>query len=275
LRLSETHRTLLVETDSTGGLAAMFSAADLSPQPAVLHGRRLFGVRIRARALVEEYFQSLLRVPALARRLLSSSTFNAVTAAAPGVTEFLILQKLLEWLEPGWSGRTRFQAIVVDGPATGHALKLLSAPRTLASLVPGGPIGQVSRQALKLLADHRATQVVLVALPEELAVTETLEAHDQLVNDLALHVPRPVINRVFRRRFSARDLATIDATTNGTDPLAVAARFEIARRRDAERHIARLRRGLQQQPLSLPMIFTEDLDIENLRQLGRTLARLL
>lgn len=266
-------RTLIVETDASGRLAALFGGAALGPEPVALQPR-LFAARVHARTLLEDYFRSLLRLPFLSRRLLSSRTFNALTAAAPGVAEFLVLDKLLHWLEPGWRPRRRFDTVVVDGPATGHARALLAAPRTIAALVPAGPIGTVARRARALLADRHRARVVLVTLPEELAITETLEAHATLVNELALHVTRPVLNRVFPRRFSRDEIDTLSAG-DSDDPLTRAALFEASQRRETERHLARLRRGIPDPPLAIPMVFDERLAAPQLAALGTRLAALL
>jgi len=266
-------KTLLVETDSTGRLGAIFDVVNLGSEPAELE-RRLWAVRLQPRVLLEEYFRSFLRIPLLSRGLLSSRSFNALTAAAPGISEFLLLQKLLHWLEPGWRVRRAFDVIIVDGPASGHALKLLGTPRTIASLVPGGPIGGVARRALALLADHRRSSVVVVALPEELAVTEALETYEVLANDLALHVTRPVLNRTFPRRFAAHDIDEL-ASDRGDDPVLHAARFQVGRRRETERHLARLRRALSQTPVALPMLFGEELTLSELPRLGSALAAVL
>jgi len=269
----EGQRVLVVETDQGGQLGELLGGAEPSadPQPVA---PRIDAARLLPRPLVEEYFRGLLRVPFLANRLLSSRSFNALTAAAPGVAEFLLLQKILEWTDPGWRRRGRYDLVIVDGPATGHALKLLAAPRTIASLVPAGPIGAVARGALALLADHRRAHVLVVTLPEELAVTETLEAYDVLENDLAVDVLRPVINRVYPRRFSPRELRQLAADAGEGHPLLQAAQFQMARRRDSERHIQRLRRHLPRPPLSLPMVF-DDTPGTALPRLGASLASLL
>ena len=49
-----------------------------------------------------------------------------------------------------------------------------------------------------------ARRCVLVSLPEEMAVRETIETQHALAGDLAVHVARPVINRVFPRHFTRR-----------------------------------------------------------------------
>jgi len=265
-------RTLIVETANDGRLAQLFGARPLGAEPQRL-ASRVAGVRVEPRKLVEAYFTRLLRVPLLARRLLASTSFNALTAAAPGVTEFLILERLLGWVAPsGLLARQSYDLVIVDGPATGHALALLRTPRNLASMVPGGPIGTTARRLLALLGDAQRTRVVLVTIPEELAINETLEAHALLVGDIAVRVERPVLNRVYPRRFSRRDAEELTALGHDDGLLATAARFQIAARREAERHAGRLRRALGTTPVVLPQIFTVALSAPQLDAAARRLC---
>ena len=269
-------RTLVIETAGDGSLAQLFGHRKLSTAPQRLQAG-IDAVRVDARELVEEYFSRLLRFRWLADRLLSSTTFNALTAAAPGVTEFLLLEKMLGWIEPGFTGRRRgYDVIIVDGPATGHAVKLLATPRRIAAMVPGGPLGKTARRLLALLGDHQRTQVLLVSLPEEMAVRETIETQHAIAVDLALHVTRPVINRVFPRHFSAADAERIEHDTNLPEgPVRAAARFTIACRREAERHIAQIRRALGMSPVLLRQLFTAEVHADHLRPFGRTLGRVV
>ena len=269
-------RTLVIETAGDGSLAQLFGHRKLSTAPQRLQPG-IDAVRVDARKLVEEYFSQLLRFRWLADRLLSSTTFNALTAAAPGVTEFLLLEKMLDWIEPRFTGRRRaYDMIIVDGPATGHAVKLLGTPRRIAAMVPGGPLGKTARRLLALLGDHQRTQVLLVSLPEEMAIRETIEAQHALAVDLALHVTRPVINRVFPRHFSAADADRIEHDVSLPEgPVRAAARFAIACRREAERNIAHMRRGLGISPVLLRQLFTAQVHADHLRPFGRTLGRVV
>jgi len=268
-------RALIIGTANDGSLAQIFGHRKLGATPERLQPN-LDAVRVDARQLVEEYFARVLRFQWLSDILLSSSTFNALTAAAPGITEFLLLEKILGWVDPGLGGRRRgYDVVIVDGPATGHALKLLSTPRRLATMVPGGPLGKTARRLLALLADHQRTQVILVSLPEEMAVRETIETQQALANDLVVRVARPVINRVFPRHFTATEAEQIiqDGHDTPAEPILAAARFAIAGRREAERHTAQLRRALGLSPLLLRQLFTVSVRASDLLPFGRTLGR--
>src|SRR5262245_59904571 len=266
-------RVLIVELGSDRGLANLFGQKSIGLEPTPL-AARLSAVRVEPRALVESYFTRLLRLSFLARRLFASATFNAITAAAPGVAEFLVLEHLLQWLEGGMLPRSPFDLVIVDGPASGHALRLLRTPRTIATMIAGGPIGSGARQLLGLLADHDRTQVLLVTIADEMAVNETVEAHTALVDDLAMRVTRPVLNRVFPRRFSRDDQTEIAALVrrHADHPLLQAARVQIATRHDAERHLGRLRRAFGMLPISIRQVCGERIERTDLDRIGRIVA---
>jgi len=257
------HRSLIIETASDGSLGRLFGRSKLGPAPSRLQAD-LDAVHVDARDLVEQYFARLLRFRWLSDRLLSSNTFNALTAAAPGVTEFLLLERVLQWIEPGFTGRhQRYEVVIVDAPATGHVIKLLGTPQRLAAMVTAGPLGTAARRLLQLLEDPHRTHVVLVSLPEDMVVRETIEAYRTLTGDLGLHVCRPVLNRVFPSRFTAEDGQRIAASPD-TGPIVEAARFALAARREAERASAQLRRALAEPPVELPQLFGDELGVADL-----------
>jgi len=272
---AEGRRVLLVELAADRSIGLLFGRRHLNAEPTPL-APRLTGVRVEPRALLEAYFNRLLRLPFLTRRLFASVTFNAVTTAAPGVSEFLILDNLLQWVDSRTFTRRRsYDLVILDGPATGHAHRLLRTPRQLATMVPGGPIGSSARRLLALLADHERTQIVLVAIPDEMAINETLEAHAMLTDDLAMHVARPVLNRIVPRRFNASEAEAVRALSaaHPHDPVLRAARLSIAGRQNVERHQARLRRGFGITPIGIRQITADAPARSDLEHIGAVLWR--
>lgn len=266
-------RVLAVDMAGDQRLAAQLGASALTTEPARIAGS-LDGVRVDSRALVESYFRRLLRVPFLSRRLFASGTFQAVTAAAPGVSEFVVLEHLAHWTALGRFGRrAAYDTVIVDGPASGHALRLVRTPRQLAALVPRGPLSGTVGELDRLLADGDHTAILLVALPEELAVNETLETRAALA-ELGIRLLRPVLNRVWPRRFTAADAAAIAALRQRRDePLLAAAGLQLAARHEAEQHLGRLRRAFGMAPVPLREACRGGVDRRVLGEMGRALQR--
>jgi anion-transporting ArsA/GET3 family ATPase len=269
-------RALLVELAADRGLARLFATAPLGGTPRRV-AKNLDAVRLEPRPLLEAYFTRLLRLPFLSRRLFSSITFNAVTTAAPGVSEFLILESLLGWLEPGRLRRRAYDTVVLDGPATGHALALLRSPAKLLRMVTRGPLGNTSRRLVELFADHERAAVVLVAIADDMAINEVTEAHRAVDGELAMRVAPPVLNLAADRRFSSEDARAVDrlSAEHADDPVLAAARLQIAARRETERHLGRLRAAFGTAPVSLPLISDEAPQSAHLDDLGARLERVL
>ncbi len=203
-----------------------------------------------------DFVQSVLRLRIFARRLLESTSFQVLAAAAPGLAEFLVLHKINGWLEARRLTRPLYDVVIVDAPASGHSLPLLDAPRTLGALARIGPVAETLGALDSRLHDPAQTLVVVVTTPEELAVRETIELHAQLVG-LGLTVAPPIVNAMPGRRFSAADeqrLAAPDVAGVG-HPYLDAARFQIERRENARAQLAVLRDALGAGLVRLPFLY--------------------
>jgi anion-transporting ArsA/GET3 family ATPase len=122
----------------------------------------------------------------------------------------VLLGKILYHLQEKLpDGSDRYQTVVLDAPATGHAITFLNVPQVLLRTVPPGPM---SREALKmrdLLVDPQVTAAVLVAMPEELPVNEALELHAALRDQVHIRTHAAVLNAAFTERFSQTDLEAL------------------------------------------------------------------
>lgn len=245
-------RVLAVEVGA-GRLGALLGLDALGGEPASV-APGLNAARVEAEEVLDDFVHGVLRFRILSRRLLASTSFQVLAAAAPGLPEFLVLHRLLGWLEAKRLGRFVHDLVVVDAPASGHSLPLLAAPRTLGALARLGPVSTLLKKMQTLLADPKHTLVCLVSAPEELAVRETIELHEEIGRRLGLPVAPPIVNAVPPRRFSADDVAALARVEGAAHPWVRAARFQIERREQAEAQIGALRRALGT-PVRLPFLF--------------------
>ena len=263
-------RVLAVEV-GPGRLGALLGAATVSHEPTRV-GPRLAVARLEPEAVLGDFVLSALRLRLLARRLLESTTFQVLAAAAPGLPELLVLHRVAGWLEERRLGRPAYDLVLLDAPASGHSLPLLAAPRTLGALARFGPVATLLRNMERMLHDPATTLVCLVTTPEELAVRETLELHQELDVGLGLSVGPPILNAVPRRRFTPTDVAAL-AALDPNDPHVIAARFHLERRRQAQAQYATLRRTLGVSPVRLPLLFPPPETSGGIDDLATGLAR--
>jgi anion-transporting ArsA/GET3 family ATPase len=164
--------------------------------------------------------------------------------------------------------RPRYDLVLVDAPATGHSLPLLATARTLMEMMPIGPIGKTARDVNRVLADARRTAVVIVTIPEEMAVNEAIEIASGLLRGGAVAVGPLIANAFWPDRFTAEEARwLLSSRLDPSDPLVAAGRYHVEKRRRAEEQLGRLRAELRVEPVRFPFVVNETLDRPHLRRL--------
>jgi anion-transporting ArsA/GET3 family ATPase len=208
---------------------------------------------------------------ALAEVLSSSRTFSYLAAATPGMRELLTVGKVWELAQEDrrTPGAEPYDLVVLDAPATGHGVAVLSAPRTFAQVARMGRIARQGRTIDAMVSDPARTGVVAVARPEEMPVNETLALQDALRDEVGLDVGLVIANGMLPRRFSAADARALDAADDS--PEVRAARHAHARAAAQRSQLERLRRGVRARVATLPFVF----DGDHLARLARELEPVL
>jgi Mrp family chromosome partitioning ATPase len=208
---------------------------------------------------------------ALAELLSSSRTFTYMAAATPGMRELLTVGKVWELAQQDRRapGARPYDLVVLDAPATGHGVAILSAPRTFARTARVGRIARQGRTIDAMVTDPARTGVIAVARPEEMPVTETLSLQDALRDEVGLEVGLVVANAVLPQRFSAAEAVALEAAPDG--PEVRAARHAGARARAQRTQLRRLRRGARAPVTTLPFVFDGDPMAQLARELERSL----
>jgi hypothetical protein len=260
-------RVLAVEV-GRGRLGALLGVDHLGHEPKRVD-TGLAAATIEPEEALADFVHGVLRFRMLSRRLLESTSFQVLAAAAPGLQELLVLHRLLGWIRAKRLGRPVHQLVIVDAPASGHSLPLLEAPRTLRAFARLGPVAELLGEIQRLLADPQATLVCPVTTPEELAWARPW-LHRELTR-LGLAVAPPLVNALPPRHFTAADAAAV-ARLEGGHPYVLAARFHVERRKQAEAQVALLRRALDQPPIRLPFLFAAPESPRGIAELAEELA---
>ncbi len=84
--------------------------------------------------------------------------------------------------------------LVVDAPATGHAVTFLTSPAGLLDAARSGPVRAQAADVVELLHDPSRCRVLLVTLPEEMPVSETVEAAYLLEDKAGVRLGPVIVN---------------------------------------------------------------------------------
>ncbi len=292
-------RTIVVEVGDQSRLPGLFEHAARQPGVETKLQELLSSISIDPDQALLEWLQALGgRVSG--RVLASSGAFQYFAAAAPGAKELVSMVKVWELTQgERWQRRAAgYDLVVLDAPATGHALGMLRSPYTFGAIARVGPIAGHSEQVSGLLEDPARTSYLAVALASEMAVTEVLELQDGLREQLGRSLTAVVVNGLLPQRFTPAELrriATVSANgrpargaggpggqeRGGHSPdaevrrsAALAARTVHDRARFQHNQVARLRRQ-NFEVLGVPFVWGARLDLPAVQRVADQLARKL
>jgi hypothetical protein len=278
-------RTVVCEVADQERLAGMFGASEVGHSEVELVPG-LFAVSVDQERAKEEWLRYQLKSRTLAGVLGGSRLFQYLTAAAPGLSELVTIGKIwdLAQLERRTGGSV-FDLAIVDAPATGHSLAMLTAPRTFASVARLGPVGRQAEKIDRFLRNGASTGVLVTALPEEMPVNETIEFERSVREELGMSVDRIVVNALHPARFSADEARRLEEAAQegaprgsggGATRAALGAALSEHRRARAEHaQLRRLRRAASAPVATLPRVFQPELGRDDVERLSLELERKL
>lgn len=224
---------------------------------------------------MEEYLR--IRLGALGRALGSTKLFQRLTRATPGMRDMQTMAKIWELAHPDRpaGGGLSYDIVVVDAPATRHAIGLLRTPRTFAELARVGPVANGARMIATMIAEPAFTGFVAVTTAEEMAVTETLSLRDALEAD-GLSLSTVVLNRLRPDRFTRDEVGELKrCVVEAPGAVQDAVRAAVSEHHRASRESAQVERiaGNVGVPLvALPFLFVDEFGQRALHTLANALA---
>jgi arsenite/tail-anchored protein-transporting ATPase len=141
-----------------------------------------------------EYISLKLPAGGLAGVLLNNKVTASFLEVVPGLPDMVSLGKL-------WFAVTKPDpldgpdVIVLDAPASGHAVSLLKSPSNFRRITRAGPIFRDASIMEAFLGNPAETAIVLTTLPEEMSIQETIELRSLLEKEFPK--PHVIVNKCF------------------------------------------------------------------------------
>ena len=188
-------------------------AATLQPQKI---GTNLFAVLLTPEAGHRAFLHDVLPFGFLVDRALRAEPLRRFLAAAPAFSELGVLFRGLQLVKQERSrGVPEWDLVIIDSPASGHALAFATLPQILLKVIPGGPVGRTAREGIAILTDPQRTGAVVATLAEALPVSEALELAAGLAKS-NLRVHGIVANQVPADPFSVAEHEALSALLGQT-----------------------------------------------------------
>ncbi len=188
-------RTLLLEVNAPDNAAAC-----LGVQPAVDIPREVLNnlwlCRMTPAGSMREYALMVLKSKALYRLVFENDLVKYLLRSIPSLAEFTMLGKAWFHSTEVQNGAPKYERIVIDAPATGHAITFLSVARTVANISPKGVMKDASEKMARMVESSEQTCMHVVCLPEEMPVNEALELITSAKNRLNMAIGLGFVNRL-------------------------------------------------------------------------------
>jgi anion-transporting ArsA/GET3 family ATPase len=274
-------RTLVCEVDAKGNLAEFFETGPTRFEEREIQPN-LWAMSMDTEASLKQYLSLQLKIPLVARIGPLAHMFDFVATAAPGVKEIVTVGKLC------WEVKERhYDLVVVDASPTGHIVGQLAAPQAINQLVQVGLVRQQTGWMLDILGNPALTGLVIVATPEEMPVSETIELRRRVEAETTVDLAAVIVNRVlpelfgrgeeevFERLDQPDSIGVLDDALGGSvQPMFDGARMAVTLRRTRAEHLERLRASIDASVplLYVPYLFVRSHGLRSTRQVADALS---
>lgn len=264
-------RVLLVEVEQRDGLAPLFGRPTMGYSEAEL-APGITGISIVPDEALTEYLQLFYGIGRLARPLLTGKAVEFATSTAPGLRDILLIGKVKEAENRRTGGRYSFDLLVLDAPPTGRLPRFLDAPRAVVELVQSGAIRTQAQGVMDMLVDPKRTRVVLVTLPEQMPVRETIEGAAAM-REMGIALGPVIVNGLSPQPFTTAqqrtlskdgpaallaeaEAAGLDLSRSAAEAVAGVAQTHARRAATQRKALKELTDGLDLSQIRLPALFT-------------------
>jgi anion-transporting ArsA/GET3 family ATPase len=272
-------RVLLTQTNAPERLGRLLGCKDAIGPTVTAIDEGLSAVNMNPKVALHEYGVMLLRYEPLYRAVFENKPMRSFLGAFPGLDYWTMLGKTWWHTTERQDGRNKYDLVILDGPASGHALAMLRIPDAVKSAMPKGPLARDAGLARALLTSEHQTSAILVTLPEELPARETVSLARDL-RELRIPLGPLIVNAMPPAEAAEPCLTRVLASSDGMPPgdladLLTGAGIIAARRRDADRIVEGLAINPGLPMVQLPRLPCNDLGPEEIRHLADLLAQAL
>lgn len=141
-----------------------------------------------------EYMGKKLKSETIANWIIKTSFFRALINMIPGMNYLIYMGKVLSLLD-----QDPDLYIVLDAPASGHALTMLEATKNFSEIFESGSLFEDTKLMLKYLTDKNFFHITVLSLPTQMALNEAKDLKQSVkdINNFSLEI---IVNNIISIR---------------------------------------------------------------------------
>ncbi|MSQ84868.1 MAG: hypothetical protein EXR77_18675 [Myxococcales bacterium] len=270
-------RVLLVELEAVSRAGPLLGVRHPGPQPQ----RAASNLDLMALDVMDSlrYFAvQQLKLETLVNLALRNKAVESFFQAVPAIKPILVLYQVWHMMQVhGPRGDKRWDLAICDLPTSGFVQGMYQIPRTLQQAFRVGPVHNYATGMRAMLADPGRTGLVLVTLPEEMPVVETLELQAILQREHGVQPAALILNSVVPAGIAPDDAVMIEQLTAEPADHAMraslwAAQLLAGRRQRALDLLPQLVAAAHGRVLQVPCLFRRELPLAQIDQIAAQLA---
>ncbi len=238
----------------------------------------LWAVNMSPEAALKEYLLLKLHSKHVYNLVFKNPLVKRFLKFLPSLTELNLLGKI--WFhvnEKRSDGGPKFDKIIIDCPATGHSLQLLTVADTTYKAVKKGPIAHEAQKVAQTIKDPSKSAVHVVTLPEDLPVNEALQLLQKIKEDDIAALGLAFINNV--SQILCDGALRSNDQENDLSPKMKAIHDVLVYRKEAEadesEQISRLNNDFNGiMPIILPKILASEIKLSALKKFAKIIGGL-
>ena len=151
-----------------------WSPFDADPSTSVLNSLKIPWEQLEPFACFREYALKTLKFEKLLDAVFENKILKAFIDVAPGLAETVVAGKVWDLYD-----RAEQDTLIVDLPATGHAISFFKSPMGIEKMFPSGFVHRHASDICDMFFDPYS-RLDLVTLPEEMALVESKHLIDRV-----------------------------------------------------------------------------------------------
>jgi anion-transporting ArsA/GET3 family ATPase len=271
LAMASKGRRVLVASMHRGVRTAGFFGAPTASGELFPVQENLWAVNVTPQASLHEYGLMILKFERLYRAVFEDRLVKYLLEALPSLEELVMFGKTWFHAQEKWKdGSSRFDTVIMDCQATGHAISMLSLPGTIAEAAPPGPLKSKAQEMHSMLTERGGSAMCIVSTPEEMPVNEASMLWNANRESIGIPDCCLAMNRVIDPLFDDGELEGLGADL--APMVGTAVRCARLRKTAASNQSAHIRRAGEELPppvFSLPELYTRDFGMVEAERLAK------
>ena len=171
----------------------------------------LWAAHLSVPSAIRDYFEEVLPHKRLVQIATGNKVLTRLWKAAPSFNEMVLLHSISHLVE-GTHKRCSetFDLVIVDMPASGHAITMLGVPQGITRIAKFGTIATLAVKLKAMLDNRQNTAIAVVTLPEELPVNESIQLVSRLRQEVGLETEQIIINSICGGELSGDEASLLD-----------------------------------------------------------------